>query len=520
MSRDQVVKSPRGWADRVRISDERAPFAYVPGQFLVAVPRPGDDPDDLAAVTTVVRGSESTGRPVAGYQRYRYGGNILSAVAQLRGAGFVAQPVHVFFLDAHGGLDANPVYANPVYANPVYANPVYANPVYANPVYANPVYANPVYANPVYANPVYANPVYANGQCSVPCCAPLAPQPGPCACGGCVSGGCHCRGSASPAESLVYPNPVYGPLAYPGPEGLCYQRTGRRRSQAKPLIGATPPLARVLGTWAPDVVRVAVLDSGWPLDAKRIWPAPGTVGVSDGPDGPDQDGDQFLDPVAGHGVFIAGLITSVAPGCAIQVHQVVTTYGDGDEWTIAEKIIELASRADDDRPHILNMSFSGYTLDIPGCLLNAIQGAIRAGMVVVASAGNDGICREAYPAAFSGVVSVGALGPSAPAAFSNWGSWVRACAPGVDLVSNFFANVDDEKTDEGGINPSEFEGWATWSGTSFAAPVVAGALARAMQFAGLSPQQAVEVVIDHPGLHRIPCFGTVVNVLDAVPIPS
>jgi hypothetical protein len=49
-----------------------------------------------------------------------------------------------------------------------------------------------------------------------------------------------------------------------------------------------------------------------------------------------------------------------------------------------------------------------------------------------------------------------------------------------------------------------------WSGTSFAAPAVVGALASAIH-AGLSRKQAVERLIDDPGLFRIPGLGTVVN---------
>jgi hypothetical protein len=80
---------------------------------------------------------------------------------------------------------------------------------------------------------------------------------------------------------------------------------------------------------------------------------------------------------------------------------------------------------------------------------------------------------------------------------------VRACAPGVDVVSTFFTQWDAQ-------GDEKFAGWARWSGTSFAAPAVVGALARAMQ-RGLSGEDAVAVVIDDPSLLRIPGLGTVVN---------
>ena len=138
------------------------------------------------------------------------------------------------------------------------------------------------------------------------------------------------------------------------------------------------------------------------------------------------------------------------------------------------------------------------------------------GIVVVASAGNDGVCRPAYPAAFDGVVSVAALGPDGPAPFSNWGSWVRACAPGVDVASTFYIGNCAEK-EKYGVDPDTYTGWALWSGTSFAAPVVAAVLARTMMSEGLTGHGAVEAIIDQAGLFRLRCYGTVVNALAVRP---
>jgi subtilisin family serine protease len=111
------------------------------------------------------------------------------------------------------------------------------------------------------------------------------------------------------------------------------------------------------------------------------------------------------------------------------------------------------------------------------------------------------------------VVSVGAIGPGGPAPFTNWGPWVRACAPGVGVVSSFF-DWDGTTVAPPGVKDAEkFSGWAEWSGTSFSAPVVVGALAHEMVARKLTVAQAVERLIDAPGLTRIPYLGTVVNVL-------
>jgi len=114
-----------------------------------------------------------------------------------------------------------------------------------------------------------------------------------------------------------------------------------------------------------------------------------------------------------------------------------------------------------------------------------------------------------------GVVGVGAIGPGGPAPFSNYGPWVRACAPGVDLVSTFFQVFEGDETAAGPQepDPDDFHDWARWSGTSFSAPVVAGALAHHARTHGVTVAAAVERVIDGPALLRIADLGTVVNVL-------
>ncbi len=102
----------------------------------------------------------------------------------------------------------------------------------------------------------------------------------------------------------------------------------------------------------------------------------------------------------------------------------------------------------------------------------------RPGAVVVAAAGNSGASIREYPAAnhASGLLAVAASTEAdALADFSTYGSWVQVAAPGDRLLSSI-----------PGSN------YATWSGTSMAAPIVAGvaALTRAAN-PGLGPTEAV-----------------------------
>jgi subtilisin family serine protease len=142
---------------------------------------------------------------------------------------------------------------------------------------------------------------------------------------------------------------------------------------------------------------------------------------------------------------------------------------------------------------------------------------------VVAAAGNDGGTEKTYPAAFKDVIAVGAY--QAPgggrACFSNHGSWVDACAMGRRVLSTFFENLDATPEQ---IPPTcladpppgqqQFRGSATWSGTSFAAPCVAGAIAAKMteQMPNLDAVQAAFELVYANGLRKHPTgdLGTIV----------
>jgi subtilisin family serine protease len=96
------------------------------------------------------------------------------------------------------------------------------------------------------------------------------------------------------------------------------------------------------------------------------------------------------------------------------------------------------------------------------------------------------------------VVSVGALNPNltSVALFSNTGPWVRTYAPGASVVSTMpplqgglmpMARTRAFGLDREAIDPDNYRrgvdaggGFAVWSGTSFAAPVVAGRVAQAL----------------------------------------
>jgi hypothetical protein len=217
--------------------------------------------------------------------------------------------------------------------------------------------------------------------------------------------------------------------------------------------------------------------------------------------------DNYLDPVAGHGTFIAGIIEQLTPGCEIQVRRVFEPEGDVGTFDLAFQLWLMMETV---KPHIVNLSFGGTGRGLLFELLIDYYHDVH-GVVFVAAAGNEGSCVEQYPAALASVVGVAGLGPTGPAEWSNYGPWVDACAPGTDIVSSFFARFDGDLPRINGIDSDDFDQWATWSGTSFSAPVVVAALAREMVTTKCSAAEAVERVVRAPHLARLPNMGTIVN---------
>lgn len=386
----------------------------------------------------------------------RVGGieDVVATVELLRAEGHIAQPNHVFPAHSCGSTPCGP---HPATAWFLLEEGLTADPFRANPFRANPFRANPFRANPFRANPFRANPFRANAGTAQP------PY-----------------NSASPAARRLYPErDLAGPGTHPS---ITILDTGLAQgTQRPPLLGPS-----------------------------RI------DGAGEVPDGPLTDatgqtfpGDGYLDPVAGHGTFIAGIIEQLAPGCELRLPQVVTPFGLAEEFAVAVAI--ETTLAEPSPPAIVSLSLGGPVLESPFMLRAAVAQAQLAGVVVVASAGNDGTCTPYYPAALPGVIAVGALGPDGPAPWTNYGPWVDACAPGVELVSAFFEQFDGEFPMQNTVDVDRFSGWAIWSGTSFAAPVVVAALAREMVQGDCSAPEAVDRIVRASHLARIPGLGTVIN---------
>ena len=234
-------------------------------------------------------------------------------------------------------------------------------------------------------------------------------------------------------------------------------------------------------------VRVAVIDTGLTkLPRGDAW----FTGITrNGTDELDQvQPKDRNDYFAGHGTFTAGIVRQLSPTCEIVVYRFTKTDGLGTDVAAADMLVQAADDAAAQvpgRPLILNASFGAPAVDgvKPVALEQAVDyiATTHPDVLIVASAGNDGNDVPLYPAAFDkpNVRAVGALNPDLTgAAFSNRGDWVDCSAVGVGVVSTFVEGLTPPQPDLGVPDlPFPADAWATWTGTSFTAPQISGAVA-------------------------------------------
>ncbi len=288
------------------------------------------------------------------------------------------------------------------------------------------------------------------------------------------------------AIGTLQSDPAFGNLIrYVEPNYINYLHQSRPPSgdagilaqSGDPLLGYQWGYFNISANWPNAMpsgsgVTVAVLDTGVDYNHPDLLKK-----VIKGYDWVNGDKDPMDDH--GHGTHVSGIIAAIANNnygiagvswnAKIYAIKVLSTQGWGTDFDVALGIYEAANNSS---VQVINMSLGG-----PASTTNydAVYYAVMTrGKLLVASAGNSNTNVKSYPAGYSTdfpgrVLAVAAHGSdNCRASFSNYGTWVSITAPGVDILSTLPNSL--------GTN-----GFASWNGTSMAAPFVAGAAALAWE---------------------------------------
>ncbi len=230
-------------------------------------------------------------------------------------------------------------------------------------------------------------------------------------------------------------------------------------STFQPLPGSSTPLP---APEMPDVDApvIGVIDSG--VDLSHPWMAGGAVTAEPGTNEMLPAGSSLSDE-HGHGTAVCGVIRQANPNRRIAVAHGLGADGLVSDHAAADAIGRLV---DQHGASVINLSFGALLSPDVSPAAIALTGAIAdaAGKAtVVTAAGNNGLTGAdgepiAYPAQLDTVTTVTA---SEAPAWANTGDHIDASAPGVDVATAY---------------PMGGGGYATWSGTSFAAPAVAASI--------------------------------------------
>jgi subtilisin family serine protease len=186
--------------------------------------------------------------------------------------------------------------------------------------------------------------------------------------------------------------------------------------------------------------------------------------VAPGEDGTDPDNNPM--DFHGHGTHCSGIasastnnnigIAGVCWNCSIMAVRIGYKAPSGNGYMEIDDSANGLVYAADNGAHIISMSWGGF--GISQIIWDAVNYSYSKGSILVAAAGNYNTDFRLYPAGYDKVIAVAATDHNDNrAGFSNHGSWVDVCAPGVDIYSTMF---DDT--------------YESWGGTSMSTPTVAG----------------------------------------------
>ena len=300
------------------------------------------------------------------------------------------------------------------------------------------------------------------------------------------------------------------PVSVPLPDPAAH--LPEKRATRRPVV-VVPDTGIGAHPWFGASSGVEQLDMLLDADLRR---APGEVDPEGS--GVRQDLSGVLDALSGHGTFIAGIIRQQAPAARVVGLPVLDSAGIAAEGDVQHLLRQLLVGHEQARQEgstdfgakggvidVLNLSLGFYHQDgerEEHSVRELMRSFAASGVLVVAAAGNQGTRTPLYPAGWGAkagvtpggdeppLVAVGAHNPdrSSVALFSNSGPWVTTHRPGVNVVSTlpetlngsggpaWSTRVDGHHRST--ADPDDLSGgFGVWSGTSFAAPWLAGELA-------------------------------------------
>lgn len=251
-----------------------------------------------------------------------------------------------------------------------------------------------------------------------------------------------------------------------------------------PLVSQQYHINRINSYQAWDITQgdtnvvIGIVDSGSDLDHPDLG-ANIKYNYADPIDGLDNDNNGYVDDFKGwdfyyfdndpnimggsdHGSHVSGCASQVAnnnvhgagPGfkCKLMITKHAPDAPDNSIYNSNSGIVYMYTNGAD----VINCSFGSASYS--AATQNIINAAWSAGVVICASAGNDGLNTPRYPASYDNVVNVAASNSAdLKASFSNYHTTVDVIAPGESILSTVYDNS-----------------YAIFNGTSMSSPVTAG----------------------------------------------